>query len=141
MTEATCRMCGCSENDACVDDERGACSWAEPGLCSHCDDTIKVVAGLARGVSRFGAEHCVLSPYHMLQLDKMLQHQLVPTHTPVGLVRAVAAGKGQIFPSDIINADTGGRFTRKAIYNALDYLVRTGELRRIGYSSYRAVPR
>lgn len=33
-----CRSCGCTWNDACVDDARGPCSWAdaEATLCSHC---------------------------------------------------------------------------------------------------------
>ena len=32
----TCRVCGCWEYGACWDEERGACSWVEPDLCSHC---------------------------------------------------------------------------------------------------------
>jgi len=30
-----CRLCGCSEMDACWD-EAGPCGWAAPGLCSVC---------------------------------------------------------------------------------------------------------
>jgi hypothetical protein len=33
-----CRECGCTENDACVDDAGRACSWAEPDLCTACAD-------------------------------------------------------------------------------------------------------
>ena len=33
----TCRVCGCWEYAACWDDERGACWWVEPDLCSHCE--------------------------------------------------------------------------------------------------------
>lgn len=33
---STCRVCGCSDYDACVDIDRGPCGWAAPGLCdSH----------------------------------------------------------------------------------------------------------
>jgi len=36
--EGVCVQCGCTEQDACIDDESGAaCSWAAPGLCSHCE--------------------------------------------------------------------------------------------------------
>jgi hypothetical protein len=33
-----CRTCGCTWNDACQDDERGPCSWAneDATLCTHC---------------------------------------------------------------------------------------------------------
>ena len=34
----TCRVCGCWEYAACWDDERGACWWVEPDLCSHCKE-------------------------------------------------------------------------------------------------------
>lgn len=30
--EPTCRVCGCSEFNAC----EGGCIWAEPDLCSRC---------------------------------------------------------------------------------------------------------
>lgn len=30
-----CRLCGCSEMDACWD-EAGPCSWIAPGLCTVC---------------------------------------------------------------------------------------------------------
>ena len=34
--EDTCRVCGCSDYDACVDVDRGPCGWAAPNLCdSH----------------------------------------------------------------------------------------------------------
>lgn len=35
-----CRVCGCTEYSACEDDDLGPCSWAEPGLCSHCKEGI-----------------------------------------------------------------------------------------------------
>jgi hypothetical protein len=31
-----CRVCGCSQDDACWHDELGACEWAEVNLCSFC---------------------------------------------------------------------------------------------------------
>lgn len=33
-----CRVCGCTDESACWDEELGPCSWAEPGLCSHCKE-------------------------------------------------------------------------------------------------------
>lgn len=35
----SCRTCGCWELNACVDDEKGPCSWAEDDLCSQCKET------------------------------------------------------------------------------------------------------
>ena len=31
-----CRVCGCWELDACVNELMEPCSWVEPDLCSHC---------------------------------------------------------------------------------------------------------
>lgn len=31
-----CSECGCTENNACFDEDRGPCWWIRPGLCSHC---------------------------------------------------------------------------------------------------------
>ena len=47
--EPTCRECGCTWNNACHDEERGACSWAEPDLCSHCEDSISMLRELVTG--------------------------------------------------------------------------------------------
>ena len=33
-----CTGCGCSEMDACWDDERGGCNWVAPSFCSDCKD-------------------------------------------------------------------------------------------------------
>lgn len=35
MAPRTCRVCGCTDSTACVDD-RGPCWWVETDLCSHC---------------------------------------------------------------------------------------------------------
>lgn len=35
MTEKSCKICGCTENHACVT-EKGPCSWILPNLCSAC---------------------------------------------------------------------------------------------------------
>ena len=33
-----CRMCGCTDERACIEISSGQpCSWTEPGLCSACD--------------------------------------------------------------------------------------------------------
>jgi hypothetical protein len=70
--ERACRLCGCTQNHACVDDERGACSWVRPApdpspldlrklnlfdmsheadLCSHCADSIALLNELITGIS------------------------------------------------------------------------------------------
>lgn len=35
--ERACRVCGCTETNACVSKRHGACWWVEEDLCSHCD--------------------------------------------------------------------------------------------------------
>ena len=36
VAEDTCRVCGCSDYDACMDVDRGPCGWTAPNLCdSH----------------------------------------------------------------------------------------------------------
>jgi len=39
----TCRVCGCWDYNACVDDFAGPCFWVEGDLCSACatEDQIK----------------------------------------------------------------------------------------------------
>jgi protein gp37 len=32
----TCRVCGCTNNNACIDDFGDGCYWVEPDLCSEC---------------------------------------------------------------------------------------------------------
>jgi hypothetical protein len=36
LKERACRVCGCTEHRACVDDMGKACAWVEPDLCSAC---------------------------------------------------------------------------------------------------------
>lgn len=33
-----CRVCGCTQERACVDQVHGPCWWIEPDLCSHCGE-------------------------------------------------------------------------------------------------------
>ena len=35
--EWACRVCGCTNERACVDIELGPCWWVEDDLCSHCE--------------------------------------------------------------------------------------------------------
>lgn len=39
-----CRVCGCTDDHACVDPEFGACWWVEADLCSHCGEPAIVAA-------------------------------------------------------------------------------------------------
>lgn len=32
-----CRICACSDRDACVDHVKGNCWWIAEDLCSHCE--------------------------------------------------------------------------------------------------------
>lgn len=34
--EVSCRVCGCTNDNACADEDGNGCSWAEPDLCSEC---------------------------------------------------------------------------------------------------------
>lgn len=55
MKERTCRVCGCSQSNACFDKKRGhGCHWVSKTLCNVCDDkanaiklTSSMVASLA----------------------------------------------------------------------------------------------
>lgn len=38
----TCRVCGCTENQACYSHNHGTCWWVEPDLCSHCAEPVIV---------------------------------------------------------------------------------------------------
>lgn len=76
---ATCRRCGCTHNDACHDDERGACAWclADPSLCSHCQDTLALLALLVAGDGSPEIREDVvieLALHHAEQLQKILTY-------------------------------------------------------------------
>lgn len=45
----SCRVCGCTDGDACDDEDTGSCWWVEHDLCSSCrgKDTADAVDGLA----------------------------------------------------------------------------------------------
>lgn len=46
MTEGVCRVCGCTEGDACIEEQSGEhCSWANEArtLCTFCDDPVAQV--------------------------------------------------------------------------------------------------
>lgn len=31
-----CRVCGCTDERACIDEDGNSCCWVRPGLCSAC---------------------------------------------------------------------------------------------------------
>lgn len=39
-----CRICGCTQDHACVDPQFGRCWWIEADLCSHCGEPAIVAA-------------------------------------------------------------------------------------------------
>src|SRR5690349_3984999 len=46
--EKRCRVCGCTDARACVDDEHGPCWWLFDDLCSHCGEPAIVAADFDR---------------------------------------------------------------------------------------------
>jgi hypothetical protein len=36
VIELACRDCGCTDEDGCMPEQGGPCSWVEPDLCSAC---------------------------------------------------------------------------------------------------------
>jgi hypothetical protein len=36
LSEAKCRVCGCTETTPCIDKDGDACWWIEDDLCSAC---------------------------------------------------------------------------------------------------------
>lgn len=50
MRERTCRVCGCSQNKACIDEAASAldiepigCHWVAKDLCNVCDEKAKAI--------------------------------------------------------------------------------------------------
>lgn len=68
-TEPTCRMCGCTWNNACFDDQRGSCSWIEDDLCSHCEESLQ--SGLRLLERPDGVDTVPISVVDLEQLLKM----------------------------------------------------------------------
>ncbi len=46
-----CRICACSERDACFDIDAGACFWIAPDLCSVCGPIAVVAVQPARSAA------------------------------------------------------------------------------------------
>lgn len=38
VDEQTCRVCACTERNACYDEQAGPCHWVEADLCSQCQE-------------------------------------------------------------------------------------------------------
>lgn len=82
MLELTCRLCGCTENDACYDEERGPCSWVKASLCNHCTDSIAIVGALVdvtdddRSLGELADDAVIeIKPHHLKQLLKIVNHR------------------------------------------------------------------
>lgn len=81
--ERACRLCGCTQDHACYDEERGACAWASADVCTHCAGTAKYLAdrldstvplALALDVPHIG-----IAVNHAEQLARIFAHfDLVP---------------------------------------------------------------
>jgi hypothetical protein len=57
---AHCRICGCTDEHACLDDEVGPCWWLEPDLCSHCGEPAIVAAEYDRLVLRVSEDGAIV---------------------------------------------------------------------------------
>lgn len=88
-SERTCRLCGCTQECACYDDERGACSWHDADTCSHCHDTLELFTQL---VTNQGDRIQVTAPdqeageillpiHHAEQLQKILHYRISQPET------------------------------------------------------------
>ncbi len=47
MSERRCRVCGCTEGSACVDEWGDACSWSltDPSICTFCEEGVPCTQG------------------------------------------------------------------------------------------------
>lgn len=47
MSEGSCRVCGCTEERACVDAWGDACSWSDtdPSICTFCEEGVACEKG------------------------------------------------------------------------------------------------
>ncbi len=66
--EQRCRVCGCSQDHACIDDEHGPCWWVEPDLCSHCGEPAIVAGDYDRMAEIVGGDR----PFTKPELDLFL---------------------------------------------------------------------
>ena len=58
MSEGMCRMCGCTQESACVDFFGDACGWSEkdPTVCTFCEEGVVCdPGGREEGMSSFGS--------------------------------------------------------------------------------------
>ena len=75
-----CRLCGCTEELACYDDERDACHWVEENLCFHCKDSVALIEELVSGTGRSEPSNpdddvgeIIVPMHHAHQLLKILR--------------------------------------------------------------------
>ena len=47
MSTGSCRICGCTEESACVDRWGDACSWSarDPSICTFCEEGVPCDSG------------------------------------------------------------------------------------------------
>lgn len=89
MTERTCRACGCTQHNACVNHVDGACWWISEDLCSHCQLTAAALGAKITVADDLGSELVTLELRHALQLQKMTTHLLqLPTQSTIDQIYA-----------------------------------------------------
>lgn len=87
--ERACRVCGCTQNAACIDDKGQACWWEEPDLCSHCVQFVDATAAMSSRELRTMAAK-VLQGQHgaaaeldarllLLRLERGIEWVMVPS--------------------------------------------------------------
>lgn len=87
--ERTCRACGCTEPNACINHVDGACWWVEPDLCSHCKLTAAALGSKILVAHDLESELVTIDIRHAVQLQKMTSWLLrLPTTTVVDQIKA-----------------------------------------------------
>jgi len=113
--QRTCRHCGCTEHNACVDDERGACSWASANQCAHCVDSLDLFTQL---VTNTGPRVQISAP------DAEVGEILVPIHHAEQLLKMLQHRPAE--PETVDALDTGPRISDGLAYGRIWELLRTG---------------
>lgn len=68
-----CRMCGCTDERACVDEDGIPCAWAEPDLCTSCVESFEI--------ARYRCTLC--DKTELLELQEVAGELLEPVETGI----------------------------------------------------------
>ena len=74
MAERSCHLCGCTQTNACFDEERGPCGWVDAATCSHCDTSYGALQLALGPLNPADNSHITLAANHARQIEKIIQH-------------------------------------------------------------------